>query len=58
VQCLLVEDDIGYVVGLVHYRSFARPLSASTGCFLDDLFVDPTERGGDMAPHRPAQPSQ
>jgi GNAT superfamily N-acetyltransferase len=46
VNCLLVEHHDGRVVGLAHYRPFARPLSASTGCFLDDLFIDPGERGG------------
>lgn len=49
VQCLLVGNDVGRVVGLAHYRAFARPLSASTGCFLDDLFVDPAERGTGVA---------
>ena len=39
----------GEPVGLTHYRPFSRPLSASTGCFLDDLFVDPTQRGGKVA---------
>ncbi len=33
-------------VGLAHYRSFSRPLSASIGGFLDDLFVTPSARGG------------
>ena len=42
---LLVEDARGHVVGLAHYRPFARPLAASTGCHLDDLFVDPVARG-------------
>lgn len=32
-------------VGLAHVRPYARPLSASTGGFLDDLFVDPAARG-------------
>ncbi len=36
----------GRPVGLTHYRPFSRPLAASTGCFLDDLFVDPGHRGG------------
>lgn len=45
VNCLLAEDSNGLVAGLAHYRAFARPLSASTGCFLDDLFVDPVRRG-------------
>ena len=33
------------LVGLTHFRPFARPLSATTGCFLDDLFVLPEARG-------------
>ena len=49
VRCLLVEDEAGRVAGLAHYRPFARPLSATTGCFLDDLFVDPADRGGGAA---------
>lgn len=44
-QCLLAFDDTGKAVGLAHFRAFARPLSASTGGFLDDLFVDPEARG-------------
>ena len=36
-------------VGLAHYRPFARPLSASTGGFLDDLFVAPEARGSGAA---------
>ena len=35
----------GVPVGLAHYRPFARPLMASTGGFLDDLFVAPAARG-------------
>ena len=49
VSCLLAEAADGRVVGLAHYRPFARPLSASTGCFLDDLYVDPLERGSGAA---------
>jgi GNAT superfamily N-acetyltransferase len=45
VKALLVADDAGRVVGLAHYRPFARPLAASTGCYLDDLFVEPAARG-------------
>ncbi|WP_342641705.1 GNAT family N-acetyltransferase [Rhodoligotrophos ferricapiens] len=39
----------GAPVGLAHYRPFARPLSASRGLFLDDLFVDPAVRGSGVA---------
>ena len=35
--------------GLAHYRPFARPLAGTTGCYLDDLFVDPAVRGGGAA---------
>ena len=41
----LVAEVDGEVVGLAHYRAFARPLSASVGGFLDDLFVGPEARG-------------
>lgn len=39
----------GRLLGLAHYRPFARPLSATTGCFLDDLFVAPEHRGSGAA---------
>ena len=39
----------GRAVGLTHFRPFARPLSASTGGFLDDLFVAPDARGSGAA---------
>lgn len=45
VGCLLVEDQQGEIAGLAHYRPFPRPLAGTTGCFLDDLFVDPARRG-------------
>ena len=35
----------GKPVGITHFRPFARPLSATTGGFLDDLFVSPEARG-------------
>jgi GNAT superfamily N-acetyltransferase len=40
-----VAVSVGVPVGLAHYRPFARPLSATTGGFLDDLFVSPEARG-------------
>lgn len=49
VNAVVAEDEAGRAVGLAHYRAFARPLSASTGCFLDDLFVDPSQRGKRVA---------
>ncbi len=41
----LVAEHDGRLIGLAHFRAFARPLSASTGGFLDDLFVGPEARG-------------
>lgn len=45
VECFLALDGSGVAVGLAHFRGFARPLAASRGCYLDDLFVDPDARG-------------
>jgi GNAT superfamily N-acetyltransferase len=49
VKGLIAEDAEGVAIGMAHYRPYARPLSASTGCFLDDLFVDPALRGQRVA---------
>ncbi|MEV7611830.1 GNAT family N-acetyltransferase [Streptomyces sp. NPDC089799] len=49
VGALVAEDADGRLVGLAHYRPFARPLSATVGCFLDDLFVAPDRRGSGAA---------
>ena len=49
VKALVAEDAAGRPIGLAHFRPFARPLSASTGGFLDDLFVDPAHRGARVA---------
>lgn len=42
---LVALDKKDNVVGIAHYRPFLRPLAASKGAFLDDLFVDPSHRG-------------
>ncbi|MCB1421408.1 MAG: GNAT family N-acetyltransferase [Nitratireductor sp.] len=49
VEGLVAEDSDGRLIGLAHYRAFARPLAAATGGFLDDLFVDPAARGSGAA---------
>lgn len=46
---LVAVDENGKLIGLTHFRAFARPLSASTGGFLDDLFVVPAARGSGAA---------
>lgn len=42
---LVAVTEEGTVVGIAHFRPFARPLSATIGGFLDDLFVSPDARG-------------
>ncbi len=44
-----VAVSSGRPVGLAHFRAFARPLSATTGGYLDDLFVAPDARGTGVA---------
>lgn len=44
-----VAEQDGALVGLAHARPFARPLAASVGGFLDDLFVAPEARGAGVA---------
>lgn len=46
---LIAVDDSGRVVGLANLRRFARPSSASTGLYLDDLFTAPDARGRGVA---------
>ena len=46
---LIAEASDGMLIGLAHFRPFARPLSATTGGFLDDLFVAPDARGSGAA---------
>lgn len=48
-QALVATDQADSVVGLAHYRPFSRPLSATVGCWLDDLYVEPESRGGGAA---------
>ncbi|MGA1838363.1 GNAT family N-acetyltransferase [Herbiconiux sp. 11R-BC] len=43
-ECLVAVDESGEVVGLAHFREFARPLAGSRGIYLDDLFVLPDHR--------------
>lgn len=46
---LVAVDAKENIVGIAHCRTFLRPLAASTGLFLDDLFVDPDSRGSGAA---------
>ncbi len=49
VHGLVAETGNEKLIGITHFRPYARPLSASTGGFLDDLFVDPEARGSGAA---------
>ena len=49
VKAFLAVSEDDNPVGLAHYRPFARPLAASWGGFLDDIFVDPAFRGARVA---------
>lgn len=49
VEGLLALSGDDQPIGLAHFRPFARPLSATTGGFLDDLFVAPQARGRGVA---------
>lgn len=49
VEGLGALDADGRLVGITHFRPFARPLAASTGGFLDDIFVAPEARGSGAA---------
>ncbi|HUE11748.1 MAG TPA: GNAT family N-acetyltransferase [Steroidobacteraceae bacterium] len=48
-EALVALDGDGGVVGLAHYRPLLRPLRATVGGFLDDLFVEPKLRGTGVA---------
>lgn len=41
---LIALDEEERLVGLVNYRSFARPLEGDRGLWIDDLFVAPEAR--------------
>ena len=45
ILCLMALDTGGRPIGFAHVREFVRPLMAVLGGYLDDLFVDPEQRG-------------
>lgn len=49
VEGLVAVDGQGGIVGIAHFRPYARPLTATIGGFLDDLFVEPAARGSGAA---------
>jgi ribosomal protein S18 acetylase RimI-like enzyme len=49
ISVLAAVDAEGYLVGFLHYRTFVRPLAASMGGYVDDIFVVPEVRGQGIA---------
>lgn len=45
VSALVAVDPDDAVIGFAHYRRLADTFTAGPGWFLDDLFVDPEQRG-------------
>jgi ribosomal protein S18 acetylase RimI-like enzyme len=45
---LVVLDADDRPLGIAHLREFLRPLSATVAGYLDDLYVDPAERGAGL----------
>ncbi len=46
---IAASDEGGQLLAFAHFRPFARPLSATVGGWLDDLFVSPEARGQGLA---------
>jgi len=44
-NALVAATGNGALVGIAHYRRFARPSTGSIGIYLDDLFTDVEHRG-------------
>ena len=44
-RALVAVDGGDKLVGLAHFRAFARPSTGSIGTWLDDLFTTPDTRG-------------
>ena len=44
IYCYVATQE-NNLIGLVHFREFLRPIKATTGVFMDDLFVEPECRG-------------
>lgn len=45
VKAFVAQDEGGAIIGFTHYRPYPRPVTGSTACFLDDLFVSAEARG-------------
>ena len=43
--CFIAAHDAGDVIGFVHFREYERPMPATKGAYIDDMFVSPSARG-------------
>ena len=43
--CFVAENDQDELVGFVHFRSYERPMPATKGAYIDDMFVTASARG-------------
>ena len=44
-KCFVAENDGGDLVGFMHFREYERPMPATKGVYIDDMFVSPSARG-------------
>ncbi|MEP4197322.1 MAG: GNAT family N-acetyltransferase [Aliishimia sp.] len=49
--CFIAEDAGGEVIGFVHFRKYERPMPATKGAYIDDMFVSPSARGKGVVDH-------
>ncbi|HSI29306.1 MAG: N-acetyltransferase family protein [Methylophilus sp.] len=49
IYALVALDEERNVLGFLHYRTFLRPLAASMGGYVDDIYVVPEARGQGIA---------
>lgn len=43
--CFIAESDRGDMIGFVHFREYERPMPATKGAYIDDMYVSPSARG-------------
>lgn len=49
ISALVAVNAAGDLLGFIHYRAFVRPLAATMGGYVDDIFVNPEVRGQGIA---------
>lgn len=49
VFCNIAGTDEAGAVGFIHFRAYERPLPATIGCYIDDMFVCSSARGLGLA---------